>query len=235
MKERLDALRIPYAVSLTGDLSFVKNDEIALLKIERYPEQNRPILASVLRVLGNSGSLHALMRATAEDHGFATELPEAVEEEARRREAHLRHWCARCRKVVGEEEARRSIDRYGKPYCHHCLQEKEHEDAQFTTDVEEAKRLRTFDEVAVQSRGERRIGDWLAAKGLGAQALLTGEVRHHNALAASMSDFVIFDGGHYGTEAPLVPGLAEYLQNRINGVQCNVRVYPSQCAPFGSV
>lgn len=78
-------------------------------------------------------------------------------------------------------------------------------------------------------------GDWLTAKSLGAQALLTGEVRHHNALAASMSDFVLFDGGHYGTEAPLVPGLAEYLQNRINGVQCNVRVYPSQCAPFGSV
>lgn len=78
-------------------------------------------------------------------------------------------------------------------------------------------------------------GDWLAAKALGAQALLTGEVRHHNALAASMSDFVLFDGGHYGTEAPLVPFLAEYLQNRLNDVQYNVRVFPSQCAPFGSV
>lgn len=78
-------------------------------------------------------------------------------------------------------------------------------------------------------------GDWMAAKALGAQALLTGEVRHHNALAASMSDFVLFDGGHYGTEAPLVPVLAEYLQKRINDVQCNIRVFPSQCAPFGSV
>ena len=78
-------------------------------------------------------------------------------------------------------------------------------------------------------------GDWMAAKALGAQALLTGEVRHHNALAASMSGFVLFDGGHYGTEAPLVPFLAEYLQNRLNDVQCNVRVFPSQCAPFGSV
>lgn len=76
-------------------------------------------------------------------------------------------------------------------------------------------------------------GDWEAAKSLGAQALLTGEVRHHNALAASMSDFVLFDGGHYGTEAPLVQPLAEYLQNRLNGVQYNVRVYPSQCVPFG--
>ena len=78
-------------------------------------------------------------------------------------------------------------------------------------------------------------GDWQAAQALGAQALLTGEVRHHNALAASMSDFVLFDGGHYGTEAPLVPFLAEYLQKRLNDVQYNVRVYPSQYAPFGSV
>ena len=78
-------------------------------------------------------------------------------------------------------------------------------------------------------------GDWMEAKALGAQALLTGEVRHHNALAASMSDFVLFDGGHYGTEAPLVPFLAEYLQNCLNDVQYNVRVFPSQCAPFGCV
>ena len=78
-------------------------------------------------------------------------------------------------------------------------------------------------------------GDWQAAQALGAQALLTGEVRHHNALGASMSGFVLFDGGHYGTEAPLVPALSEYLQNRLNDVQCNVRVYPSQYAPFGSV
>ncbi len=78
-------------------------------------------------------------------------------------------------------------------------------------------------------------GDWINAKALGAQALLTGEVRHHNALSASMSDFVLFDGGHYGTEAPLVPFLSEYLQNRLDDVQYNVRVYPSQSAPFGSV
>ena len=78
-------------------------------------------------------------------------------------------------------------------------------------------------------------GDWLNAKALGAQALLTGEVRHHNALAAVMSGFVLFDGGHSGTEAPLVPVLAEYLQNRLNDVQYKVRVYPSLRAPFGSV
>ncbi len=75
-------LRIPYDVVLTGDLSFVKNDQIALLKVERYPEMNRPIYASVLRVLGNEGSLPALMKACAEDHGFATEMDAAVERES---------------------------------------------------------------------------------------------------------------------------------------------------------
>ncbi len=75
-------LRIPYDVVMTGDLSYVKNDQIALLKIEKYPEASRPIYASVLRVLGNEGSLPALMKAVAEDHGFATELNESVEAEA---------------------------------------------------------------------------------------------------------------------------------------------------------
>ena len=60
----------------------------------------------------------------------------------------------------------RSRAKYGKVYCFHCFEEKMHEDALFETNVEAAKRLRTVDEVAVQSRGEKRIGDWLAAKGI---------------------------------------------------------------------
>lgn len=76
---------------------------------------------------------------------------------------------------------------------------------------------------------------WQDAMALGAQALLTGEVRHHNALNCVMSGFVLIDGGHYGTEAPLVPALAEYLQNALYRVKCSVRVYPSHSAPFGSV
>ena len=76
---------------------------------------------------------------------------------------------------------------------------------------------------------------WAEAMQLGADALLTGEVRHHNALSAVMNDFVILDGGHWGTEAPLVTELCAYLQNEVNGVEWNVRVYPSLSAPFGGV
>ena len=66
-------VRIPYDVVLTGDLSQLRNDAIALLRIERYPESGRPIYASVTRMLGDDDSLLALMKAVAEDHGFATE------------------------------------------------------------------------------------------------------------------------------------------------------------------
>lgn len=75
-------LRIPYDILLTGDTSFVKNDQIAQLQIEKYPEFGRPIYASVLRVLGSGSSMRALMKAVAEDHGFATETSAEVDAEA---------------------------------------------------------------------------------------------------------------------------------------------------------
>ena len=73
-------VRIPYDVVLTGDLDKLENDQIALLHIDRYPQDGRPIYASVLRVLGDEESLPALMRAVAEDQGFATEPTPAVAE-----------------------------------------------------------------------------------------------------------------------------------------------------------
>ena len=96
----------------------------------------------------------------------ANETIAAAEAAAENARARRKHWCARCRRIVSEEEEKRSVDRYGKPYCFHCFEEKTHEDARFEVDVEAAKRLRTTDEVAVQSRGEKRIGDWLSAQGI---------------------------------------------------------------------
>ena len=71
------------------------------------------------------------------------------------------------------------------------------------------------------------------ARGLGAQAYLTGEVRHHNALAAAGTGFVIYQGGHFGTEGPLVRPLAGALQNALNALKYDVDVYPSTCRPYG--
>ena len=71
--------RIPYEIVLDGDLSFVRNNELALIAIDSYPEANRPIFGHPERVLGPAGSMHARMRATAEDGGFPTEFSEAAE------------------------------------------------------------------------------------------------------------------------------------------------------------
>ena len=92
----------------------------------------------------------------------ASEAIALGESETQDMTARLRHWCTRCRRPISAEESQRGIDRYGKPYCRHCLEERIHEDANFESNVEEAKRLRTVDEIAVQSRGEQRIGNWLA-------------------------------------------------------------------------
>ena len=69
---------------------------------------------------------------------------------------------------------------------------------------------------------------------MGAQAYLTGEVKHHNALAAAGTGFVLYQGGHFGTENPLVPELAQALQNHLNELQYSVTVYPSRCNPYGA-
>ena len=71
------------------------------------------------------------------------------------------------------------------------------------------------------------------ARNMGAQAYLTGEVRHHNALAAAGSGFVLYQGGHFGTEGPLVPLLAKALQNAMNALEYDIAVYPSDRRPYG--
>ena len=113
--------------------------------------------------------LHDIARnPTRKDYvrAAASEAIAAGEAAARQREALHRHWCTRCRRPLSAEESARGIARYGKPYCHHCLEERSLEDLRFQQDVEKAKVLRTTDGVAVQSRGEKRIGDWLARQAI---------------------------------------------------------------------
>jgi len=75
-------------------------------------------------------------------------------------------------------------------------------------------------------------GGFETARAMGAQAYLTGEVRHHNAIAAAASDFVLYQGGHFGTENPLVPELTKTLQTKLNELQYSVTVYPSRVNPY---
>jgi len=66
----------------------------------------------------------------------------------------------------------------------------------------------------------------------GAQALLTGEVRHHHAVSAAAMGFLLYDGGHFATEAPLLPQIAIGLQKKLNTVQYSLQVHLSKCKPY---
>lgn len=63
-------------------------------------------------------------------------------------------------------------------------------------------------------------GDFLAAAAAaGADALLTGEAKHHEALEARRLGVSLIAAGHYATEFPIVPVLADKLAKRFNGVR----------------
>lgn len=73
---------------------------------------------------------------------------------------------------------------------------------------------------------------WRAAQEAGAQALLTGEVKHNEALDAAAFEFPILACGHEKTERICVKALKTGLQNRLFALQYHVRVFESAVRPF---
>lgn len=65
---------------------------------------------------------------------------------------------------------------------------------------------------------------FLEAATLGAQAYLTGEVRHHNALDAVARGMVLLEGGHYATEAPGLTAFGGCLQKGLDRLQYSVEI-----------
>ena len=74
--------------------------------------------------------------------------------------------------------------------------------------------------------------EWPAAAAMGAQAFLTGEVKHHIALEASDAGIVMLEAGHHATEEPGIFALAKALQISEFGVQYNVRVSLSHAKAY---
>lgn len=68
--------------------------------------------------------------------------------------------------------------------------------------------------------------EWSAAWRAGAQVLLTGEVRHNEAVAATDAGMALMAAGHYATEQPGVEVLARHLTNGISNVAWTVYAPP---------
>ena len=74
--------------------------------------------------------------------------------------------------------------------------------------------------------------EWPAAAAMGAQAFLTGEVKHHIALESTDAGVVMLEAGHHATEEPGIFALAKALQMSELGVQYNVRVSLSSAKAY---
>lgn len=73
------------------------------------------------------------------------------------------HMCRRCGCAVAPDEYARSQRFFQRTLCDTCFDKTATERRNFETHVEDAKRIRTVDGTLVQSDGERRIAEWLAA------------------------------------------------------------------------
>ena len=63
-------------------------------------------------------------------------------------------------------------------------------------------------------------GDFIAAaKKEGAQALVTGEAKHHHFIEAAASRILLIEAGHYHTECAFADAIYMSLQLRLNALQ----------------
>ncbi len=132
--------------------------QYALKAIGKYPKAAVGVLDK-LRDIARDPTQKDYVRVSA-----ANAIAEA-QKANRSAYARRHHWCTRCKRIIEDEELfLKGMELFGKPYCRHCLDERMLESKNFEIVVDDAKALRTEDGTAVQSRGERRIADFLASR-----------------------------------------------------------------------
>ncbi|MCC7299770.1 MAG: HEAT repeat domain-containing protein, partial [Verrucomicrobia bacterium] len=80
--------------------------------------------------------------------------------------AGVMHRCKRCNVAVSVEEYTRANEVFQRVFCDRCFDEVFLERRNFETQVEINKTIEVRDGTLVQSEGERRIAEWLTARGL---------------------------------------------------------------------
>jgi len=128
--------------------------QYAAKAVGRYPREAFQVLDR-MKDLARDESAPAYVRSAA------AETVAAIQTANRARIALSQHWCTRCKQIIDQATFEQSMERWGKPYCRHCQDEKELENHDFESTVEAAKLRRTTGGTAVQSRGEKRIAEFL--------------------------------------------------------------------------
>lgn len=73
---------------------------------------------------------------------------------------------------------------------------------------------------------------WEEAVRMGAQVFVSGEIKHHHALALADAGCMGLECGHFATEEPGIFALADALQKQFNGVQYHLCVYHSRAGSY---
>ena len=112
---------------------------------------------------------HAVERGTAAG-GYVRAAAETVADvialAVKDAEAGGKHRCLRCNAVVSAEELARSQATFQRAFCDRCFDESFLTRRNFEMQVEIQKTVEARDGTVVQSRGEKRIAEWLTAQGL---------------------------------------------------------------------
>jgi len=76
--------------------------------------------------------------------------------------------------------------------------------------------------------------EWEAAVCLGADGFLSGEVKHHQALAMADAGVPCFECGHFATENPGIFALADALQSALDQVEYRLGIFKSAAEAYAS-
>jgi len=139
----------------------------------RHPQTQQYAIRALKKYAGAAGAhvqdLRDLARNPAQRdyvRAAAATTADAIEQAAADALAGVKHRCQRCAAQVSADEHTRSQQVFQRVYCDRCFDEVFLERRNFETQVEINKTIEARDGMIVQSKGERRIAEWLTAHGL---------------------------------------------------------------------
>jgi hypothetical protein len=138
---------------------------------DQHPQVRQYALVALGRI-GAESALPALRDAAqrpAEPEynlGAALRAIEAIETAAAARRDFSPAACSRCGKATTPAERDLSERQFQRVYCDACFNAVFIERRNFDMKVENRKTILTSDRTVVQSKGEKQIADWLAARGI---------------------------------------------------------------------
>ena len=168
------------SASAIGKLSWLGIDQsvavAALLPVARRDPhtQTRQYAIKALKACGvaSAGCLHDLRDITGNSsekeylRRDAAAAIEFIEEALEIQKASTVHRCQRCSAELTADEYARSQYAFQRDFCDRCFDEVFLQRRNFEMQVEMNKTIEAADGTVVQSDGERRIAEWLTARGL---------------------------------------------------------------------